>query len=156
MKKYYYDDKMRIDVLEKYKTIWRGYFITSSEEKTFITKDHFLEINELCANKFDVGFYLTVDKNYLYMSICPDSEYYYHQFEKDILKIAKDIQKCCNVKICKGSFQAWECRPDANMFNYTIYIEKEKLKLKKSEINIHKYEEKKIMKIKNLNLNSSS
>jgi len=49
MKKYYYDDKMRIDVLEKYKTIWRGYFITSSEEKTFITKDHFPEINELCV-----------------------------------------------------------------------------------------------------------
>ena len=44
MKKYYYDDKMRIDVLEKYKTIWRGYFITSSEEKTFITKDHFPEL----------------------------------------------------------------------------------------------------------------
>jgi len=147
MKRYYYDE-CTFNVLEKYATIWKGFLKKKNIDDNWIKCDELRKIDDLFAEKYDINFYTYLDEDYLYISLCQDTKYYYYQFEKDIIKMIKDIQKLCQIEIGEGCFEAWECKPYADSYKYTIYREEEKLKLKKIKVNIEKYENQKKVKIK--------
>ena len=85
----------------------------------------------------DRNFYLDMDENNIYISLCPDSPYYYNEFEDSIINMLKELEKQYNIKIGNGEFYLWECKPMANTIKYKIYKKNYKFKIKK---NINNYE----------------
>ena len=148
MSNYYWEEKTPINICEKYVTYWKGYFKNKNIDSKWINQNDIKKINTLLAEKYDIMFHIQVDESNIYFSIGGDDRYYYYDFEKHILKIIKDIEKMFNVKIEEGCFEAWECRPEANMFKYIISKENKKCILKKTVVNIQKYENKKNIKLK--------
>lgn len=93
-------------------------------------------------------FYLYYDENNIYFSICTDSYYYHNQFEHDILKIIHTIEDTLKVQFNSGHFEAWECRFNANFYNYDFSLENEKLKFEKTCINMNQFDTHKKQRIK--------
>lgn len=130
--KYYWDDISHINVLERYKTIWKGTLINTNIDSNWLKPDEVKQFDDLLINICDRNFYINVDENNIYLSLCQDSPYYYYEFEKNILKLLRSAEKKFNITINEGEFYCWECRPLANSYRYRIYKKDNKFKLKKS------------------------
>ena len=137
---YYWNDKKSINVLEKYTTIWRGEINKNNQNELWIKneKDDIQKLDDLIIELLDRNFYINLDENNIYLSLCQDSPLLYNEFEKNILKFLRNLEKNFNICIEGGEFNCWECRPYADIYKYTIFKKDNKFKLKKKKINLLK------------------
>ena len=112
-KHYYYDGTT---ILTKYATLWDGYLKYSS--KDIIPDFHIVEdiLVEIC----DINFYISVTEDHIYISLCQDSSYYAHQFEKHIKIVIKEFEDKFNISISNGKFNATEVKHQGDQYKYTI------------------------------------
>lgn len=142
-------DKMRCScIVCPYPTIWKGYLKIKKKKKNWISNEKIKKIDEILREKHDIMFYLYYDENNIYFSICTDSYYYHNQFEHDILKIIHTIEDTLKVQFNSGHFEAWECRFNANFYNYDFSLENKKLKFEKTCINMNQFDTHKKQRIK--------
>ena len=139
---YYWDNTTNINVLEKFKTIWKGNIKSENIDGNWIKPDEIKKLEDICTDIAERNFYIYLDENHIYLSLCQDSPYYYYEFEKNIIKLLKEIEKKFKVKIGEGDFYCWECRPMANSYKYIIFKKDNKFKIKKTVLNWEKYEAK--------------
>jgi len=139
---YYWDNTTHINVLEKFKTIWKGTIKSENIDENWIKPDEIKKLEDICTNVAERNFYVNLDENHIYLSLCQDSPYYYYEFEKNIIKLLKEIEKNFEIKIGEGDFYCWECRPMANAYKYVIFKKDTKFKIKKTVLNWEKYETK--------------
>lgn len=139
---YYWDDTKHINVLERYSTIWKGTLINGDIDKPWINPEKLKELEDVFTDIGERNFYINLDENHIYVSLCQDSPYYFYEFEKYIIKLLKSIEKKFKVKINGGEFYCWECRPMANSYRYNIYKKDSKFKIKKNTLNWEKYDSK--------------
>jgi hypothetical protein len=123
--KYYFDNT---DIDTNYSTIWYGFLIYNSNNPSRnnipISENYHQKSNrildDLLCELCDNNFYVNIINNYIHISVCQDSKYYYHQFEKDIKIAIKEIESKFNVIIESGEFNANECKYNGNQYKYTI------------------------------------
>lgn len=139
---YYWDDTKHINVLERFSTIWKGTITKKDVDDPWILPDKIKILEDIFTDVCDRNFYIYLDENHIYISLCQDSPYLYYEFEKSILKLLKTIEKKFTIKIEGGEFYCWECRPMANSYKYKIYKKENKFKLKKIVLNWEKFENK--------------
>ena len=139
---YYWDNTTHINVLERFSTIWKGILKSENIDNNWIKPDQIKELEDLFTNVAERNFYLHLDENHIYVSLCQDSPYYYYEFEKYCIKLLKEIEKKFKVKIGEGEFFCWECKPMANSYRYVIFKKENKFKLKKTVLNWDKYDNK--------------
>ena len=139
---YYWDDTKHINVLEKYSTIWKGTLKNENVDSLWISPDKLNQLEDLFTDVLDRNFYIYLDENYIYVSLCQDSPYFYYEFEKNIIKLLKKIENKFEVTISEGEFYCWECRPMADSYRYIIYKKEKKFKMKKTVLNWEKYDNK--------------
>tara|TARA_B100001173_G_C15586633_1_gene378679 strand:- start:13 stop:435 length:423 start_codon:yes stop_codon:yes gene_type:complete len=135
---YYWDDTSHINVLERYTTIWKGTLINTNVDSNWVKPEQIREFDDLLVDVCERNFEINLDESNIYLSLCQDSPYYYHEFEKNILKFLRKSEKKFNININEGEFYCWECRPLANSYRYRIYKKDNKFKLKKSVLNWEK------------------
>ena len=124
-------------VLEKYPTIWKGILTKENIDNNWILPVQLSSLRDLFVEVLDRNFYLDVDENNIHISLCQDSPYYYNEFEANIIKMLKELEKQYNIKIGNGEFYLWECKPMANSIKYVIYKKNDKFKIKKT---VHNWE----------------
>lgn len=154
IKRYYYDG---CDLDTKYATLWNGFLEYNSNtiELTLdrVEKNTNRELDDLVTDICNINFYIYILDSKIYISLCLDEKYYYHQFEKDIRKVITEIENKFKVKIDYGEFNATECKHHGDQYKYTIKKDKNsKIVLKKKILNWNIYD-KKSKKIK-INLNN--
>ena len=138
--KYYWDNTSHINVLERYTTIWKGTLVNSNIDSNWIKPEQLRQFDDLLIDICERNFEINLDESNIYLSLCQDSPYYYHEFEKNILKFLRKAEKNFNININEGEFYCWECRPLANSYRYRLYKKDNKFKLKKSVLNWEKDE----------------
>ena len=116
MKRYYFDDENQNIVY--YSTYWYGIINIDNKQLNY---SNLLHIKDIFETKYNIELeWLSIDENQIKLTIHRNMKYYYHQFEKDILSILKDIQRKCKFKIDNANFDACESKHDSNMYKYTI------------------------------------
>jgi hypothetical protein len=139
---YYWDNTTHINVLERFSTIWKGTLKSEKIDGNWIKPDQIRKLDDLFTDVAERNFYLYLDENHIYISLCQDSPYYFYEFEKDAIKLLKEIEKKFEVKIGEGEFFCWECKPMPNSYRYVIYKKDNKFKIKKTVLNWEKYDTK--------------
>ena len=137
---FYWDDTTHINVLERFSTIWKGILKSENIDDNWIKPEQIKDLEDLFTKVAERNFYIHLDENHIYISLCQDSPYHYYEFEKDGLKLFKDIKKKFNVKISSGEFYCWECKPMPNSYRYVIFKRDNKFKMKKTVLNWDKYD----------------
>ena len=143
MKRYYFDGH---DLDKNYSTLWNGFL--ELESNTIKLINHYdcqtnNELEDLISEICDINFYIYIIDLKIYISLCQDSKYYYHQFEKDIKKVIIEIENKFNVTINCGEFNATEVRHQGDQYKYTITKnENSNIILKKKVLNWDSYESK--------------
>ena len=137
---FYWDDTTHINVLERFSTIWKGILKSENIDDNWIKPEQIKDLEDLFTKVAERNFYIHLDENHIYISLCQDSPYHYYEFEKDGLKLFKDIEKKFNVKISSGEFYCWECKPMPNSYRYVIFKRDNKFKMKKTVLNWDKYD----------------
>ncbi len=137
---YYWDDTTHINVLERFSTIWKGSLKSENIDENWIKPEEIKDLEDLFTKVAERNFYIHLDENHIYISLCQDSPYHYYEFEKNGLKLFKDIEKKFNVKISSGEFYCWECKPMPNSYRYVIFKRDNKFKMKKTVLNWNKYD----------------
>lgn len=137
---YYWDDTTHINVLERFSTIWKGSLKSENIDENWIKPEEIKDLEDLFTKVAERNFYIHLDENHIYISLCQDSPYHYYEFEKNGLKLFKDIEKKFNVKISSGEFYCWECKPMPNSYRYVIFKRDNKFKMKKTVLNWDKYD----------------
>ena len=102
-KHYYYDGT---DLSIKYATLWNGFLIYSLKEEK---PDHLI-INDILTEICNINFYISITDDHIYISLCQDSQYYFHQFEKHIKTVIKEFEDKFKISISNGNFNATEIR----------------------------------------------
>jgi hypothetical protein len=135
MKRYYFDDENQNIV--DYSTYWYGTINVNNKQLNYSNLVH---IKDIFETKYNIELeWLSIDENQIKLTIHRNMKYYYHQFEKDILSILKDIQRKCKFKIDNANFDACESKHDSNMYKYTIKKVNQVFKLIKKKLNIEKW-----------------
>jgi hypothetical protein len=137
---YYWSDTSRINLLERYTTIWKGILINENIDSIWIKPDEIESLKDIFVDICERNFYIHLDENNIYISLCPDSPYYYYEFEKNILKLLKTIENKFKIKINEGTFNCWECKPFPNSYRYYVFKKDNKFKLKKNVLNWDNYD----------------
>jgi hypothetical protein len=153
MKRYYFDSH---NLDSKYATLWNGYLEYNKNDMK-INIEYISQLNDLITDICDVNFYVNDIDNKIYISLCQDSHYYYHQFEKDIKKLIIEIENKFSINIFYGEFNATEVKHQGNQYKYTITKDENlKIILKKKTLNWDNYESKnkKIKKIDKDNIDN--
>jgi hypothetical protein len=144
--KYYFDNTQ---LSSKYATIWYGFFSFKGE---ISPESPETILNDLLTSICDINFYINIDSNNIYISLCSDSHYYVSQFEKDISNIVREINSKLKIKIESGEFKAFEQKHDGNQYKYTITFSKTgKINLKKKVLNWDVVEKKKKTDVSDIN-----
>ena len=142
IKRYYYD---MTDKEIEYATLWDGY-LKYIGTISFIERyggNINLELNDIFTDICDINFYIFLDESTIYISLCQDSTYYCHQFEKDIKKVILQIQDKFNVNVDSGEFNANEIKHHGSQIKYTITKNKSSnVILKKKILNWETYDSK--------------
>ena len=138
---YYWSDISRINLLERYTTIWKGILTNENIDSIWIKPDQIELLKDIFVDSCERNFYIHLDENNIYISLCQASSYYSYEFEKDILKLLKTIEKKFEIKINEGNFNCWECKPFPNSYRYYIFKKDNKFKLKKNVLNWDKYDD---------------
>jgi hypothetical protein len=147
MEQRYYFDNTKIDT--NYATIWYGFFIYNTTKNNIPISENYYQksnriLDDLLREICDINFCINIINNYIYISVCQDSKYYYYQFEKDIKNVVKEIENKFSVIIESGEFNGVEYKYNGNQYKYTITKNKDKnIILKKKILNWEKYENKK-------------
>jgi hypothetical protein len=134
MSKYYYFDNTNLDTY--YPTLWKGYIkygnINSNNNHLNI-----IDIDNILIDICDINFYINIDGNdgKIYISLCQDSKYYYHQFEKHIKKVISKLEEFFNIVFINAEFYANEVKHLGNQYKYTIDKLDNKVVLKKKTLN---------------------
>jgi hypothetical protein len=150
--RYYFDNTQ---LSTKFATIWYGFFsfngiISVSSELSSISPISIL--GDLLTSICDINFYVNIDSNNIYISLCSDSHYYASQFEKDISNIVREINSKLKIKIESGEFKAFEQKHNGNQYKYTITFSKTgKINLKKKVLNWDVVEKKKKTDVSEIN-----
>lgn len=139
---YYWSDTSKINLLERYTTIWKGTLTNENIDLIWIKPGYIEILKDIFVDVCQRNFHIILDEMNIYISLCQDSPYYYYEFEKDILKLLKGIEKRFNVKIKEGEFTCWECKPLSNSYRYFIYKNDNKFKLKKNILNWEIFDKK--------------
>jgi hypothetical protein len=166
MKRYYFDDT---HVNTKYATLWNGFLTYAPDSKYIELSEGYYcnsnrELDDIVAEITDINFYTYLADDKIYFSLCQDSLYYVHDFEKHIKKLINKLEEHFSIKIASGEFNAVEVNHFSNQYKYTITKKDDNFSLKKKVLNWTKYEEKKKQKknddtqkiietIKNLKIN---
>ena len=124
-----------------YSTLWRGYFKYIYNNETHIISG--LDIDNILVDICDINFYLHIEDQCIFISLCQDEKYYIYQFEKHCKKIVEKIEEICDINITYGDFNATELKHDGNQYKYTITrAEDKKIILKKRVLNWEVFEKK--------------
>ena len=143
MKRYYFDESCDSPI---YSTIWTG-MLNCVECTIPISENYYQksnrELDDLLADICDVNFYITINENTIYFSVCQDFRYYYHDFEKHIKKVINAIEEKFSIKIINGEFSATEIIHKGTQYKYTITKnDNGSISLKKRVLNWSSYEKK--------------
>jgi len=147
MEQKYYFDNTNIDT--NYSTIWYGFLIYDNSKNNILISENYHQksnriLDDLLCELCNMNFYVNIINNYIHISVCQDSKYYYYEFEKDIKVAIKEIEDKFNVIIESGEFSANECKYNGNQYKYTITKNKDKnVILKKRILNWTTYDTKK-------------
>ena len=114
--KYYFDNT---NLLNKYPTLWRGHF-KYNIDSTYIDINKLNILKDIINEITKINFYINIEENYIYISLCQDSLYYHHEFDKDIIKIINEIENYFNINIEEGEFHAIEVKHYASQYKYII------------------------------------
>ena len=141
---YYFEDPKYEELLnKKYYTLWHGY-LKGSKEKWFQEKDY-SSSSDIITDACDINFYRHYTEDHLYLSLDSDERYFYYQFEKNIFKMIKDLEKNFDVFIEEAEFYANEIRHNGDQIRYTISRKKDnshKILLKKKVLNWKSFDAK--------------
>lgn len=138
MKRYYFDEKDE----NNYATLWNGFLEFSNNNNIEISD---MEVNDIMTEVCDINFYIYVNNTKIFFSLCQDSKYYYHQFEKDILNSIKKIENKFNICILNGEFNAVEIKHNGCQYKYNILKDNDsKFVLKKKILSWQNIKKKKI------------
>lgn len=144
LKRYYFDNTK---INNEYSTIWYGEFLYNGN-KIPISINYFQESNkdldDILVDNLEANFYIKLIDNYIYLSLCSDSKFYYYDFEKKIKKTITKIEDKFSIDIYSGNFDAEEFKPEGNKYKYFISKNKDnKIILRKKILNWLIYESKK-------------
>jgi hypothetical protein len=146
MKRYYFDE---YKINELYPTLWDGYiqFDSNKIPITDIEENSNRELDDLVTNICAINFYIYILDSKIYISLCQDSVYYFHQFEKDIKKLIFAIEDKFKVNIDYAQFNATEVKHQGNQYKYTLTKDtNNRLILKKKILNWDNYSRSKKLK----------
>lgn len=136
----YYFMNSNMDV-NNYSTLWRGYFKFIYNNTNYILSG--LDVDNILLDICDINFYIHLDQDYIYISICQDEKYYVYQFEKHCKKIVAKLEEICDIYITYGEFNATELKQDGNQYKYTLTkTEDKKISLRKKTLNWEIFEKK--------------
>lgn len=166
MKRYYFDDT---PVNTKYATLWNGFLDYAHGSKFIELSEGYYcnsnrDLDDIVSELTEINFYTYLADNKIYFSLCQDSHYYVHDFEKHIKKLIIKLEEHFSIKIASGIFNANEVKHFGNQYKYTITKDDHNFSLKKKVLNWDSYEQKKKAKknddtqkitesIKNLKIN---
>ena len=129
--KYYYQTCSYINYQEErklqqiYPTLWQGFLkykgdkIEIKEEYKFHQKSNTI-LDDILVDITDTNFYVNLKNDYIYLSLDSDSYYYYYNFEKQIKKLIKKIEKEFKIYVTEGEFFATEIKHLGNQYCYEI------------------------------------
>ena len=122
---YYFEDPKYDELLnKKYYTLWHGY-LKGNKDKWIKEKDYSSSC-DIITDTCNINFYRHYTEDHLYLSLDTDERYFYHQFEKDIFKIIKKLEKKIDIYIEEAEFYANEVRHNGNQIKYTVLRDKNK------------------------------
>ena len=134
----YYFDNMDMN---RYPTLWDGFLHYSISNDLLTERNVYDIIIEIC----DIGFYINIHENNIYISLCRDSNYYYYDFEQHIKPIINKLESSLLINIELGEFNATEVKHQGNQYKYTILKNEDMtISLKKRILNWEKYDAKKV------------
>jgi hypothetical protein len=136
MSRYYYDN---CDLNKNYATLWKGYITYEGNNNIII---NLLDIDNILIDICDVNFYIILENNNIYLSLCQDTKYYYYQFERHIKKVINKFEDFFKINFIYAEFYATEVKHVGNQYKYTITNIETKLVLKKKTLNWSVYEKK--------------
>jgi hypothetical protein len=118
----YYFDNVNPDI---FSTVWYGFFLYEENDIQIPISENYYqqsnrELDDLLSEICEINFYVTLNNNYIYLSIDSDTKYYYYYFEKNLKDIILKIEEKFNIHIQNGEFNAIEYRPNGNQYIYTI------------------------------------
>ncbi len=136
--KYYYMDTQSDKI---YATLWNGFLKYKKLDEHPIP---FLDIDNILVDICNINFYVHLDNEYIYISLCQDEKYYAHQFEIHIKKVIRSFEEKFNLQILSGEFNATELRHQGDQIKYTISkLSNNNISLKKRILNWESYERRK-------------
>ena len=70
---YYWSDISRINLLERYTTIWKGILTNENIDSIWIKPDQIELLKDIFVDSCERNFYIHLDENNIYISLCQDS-----------------------------------------------------------------------------------